>query len=147
MTVTGGTEAVDIGKETISEVEHFSRCNSDSHFVYWLWTEKYWRTRWWCDATSKISLGGVGEVISGCVEDEHDAGGDDADVGVADEHVSGGPHLCEERGEDLLVAAHVDASIQPLHLLLVFCQRVLEGITLDIQVHVLCFPGDRAETD
>lgn len=56
-------------------------------------------------------------------------------------------YLGEEGGEDLLMAAHVNASVQSLHLLLVLRQRVLERITLDVQLLVLCLPGDRDVTD
>lgn len=57
--------------------------------------------------------------------------------------VAGGGYLSKQRAEHLLVAAHVDASIQSLQLLLVLPQRVLKRITLDVQVLVLRLSGDR----
>lgn len=70
---------------------------------------------------------------------------------TADIAEKGGAHIGEERGEDVLVAAHVDSSVQSLHLLLVLRQRVLEHVTLDVQILVLRLPGDtrgqRSPTD
>lgn len=51
--------------------------------------------------------------------------------------------LGEERTEDFLVVAHVDAAVQSLHLLLVVRHAVFERIALDVEVHVLRLSADR----
>lgn len=72
---------------------------------------------------------------------------------MGDEHWVGwglrSGYLGEEQVEDLLVVAHVNASVQFLHLLLVLSHGVLKRITLDVQVLVLHVPGDRdaSQTD
>lgn len=50
-------------------------------------------------------------------------------------------HLVEEGGEDLLVAADVDAAADPQQLLLVLRLGLREGLELDQQVHVLQVSG------
>lgn len=91
----------------------------------------------WPDFNCCPSKGGGDDAKDESV-DSKDEGDDVEGAGVECEH-----HLCEERGEHLLVAAHVNASVQSVHLLLVLHQSVLEHITLDVEVLVLCLPGDR----
>lgn len=108
-----------------------------------IWTEKegggqvHREGGWRCSRLYKKSF--KSNIAAGGVSGGGVAGGGVA--GVAG--VAGGGYLSKQRAEHLLVAAHVDASIQSLQLLLVLPQRVLKRITLDVQVLVLRLSGDR----
>ena len=102
-----------------------------------IWTEKegggqvHREGGWRCSCLYKKCF--KSNIAAGGVADEGDAGG----------CIAAGGYLSKQRAEHLLVAAHVDASIQSLQLLLVLPQRVLKRITLDVQVLVLRLSEDR----